>query len=372
MSPPAPRPAREAAPPSRPETRPHPNDHDARCPAGWTASHGSRTSRTIAALITWSLLTTSVAAPGTTDVVEVRAVIDNDEFVGLNRRDRWYSSGGRIGWTTTSPDGRPSFVSAVPCAASSPDRNAAPRRAWSLLQNIYTQNERDVSSASPADRPIGALLAIAHERGSFSPGADRGWGVEVGVTGPAALGEQVQNGLHGLLGVQELRIWNQQLRPRLSFGLRAHCVVRFGSGGGRRVVPAAGWEVVAGSLLTQIAVHASIAIGPAAPEMRPVREARLAWPVPPQRATWGLIAGLRLRAVARDRLFSGPVYGYENPITPRDVVGEFFIGGQWRFSHRWQIGYAAVRRTREFGGPGVAEAGYSPQTFGQITVRLAI
>lgn len=310
------------------------------------------------------------AAGGTGGVktpTSLRGVVDNDEFVGLNRRDRWYSSGVSIAVARPTDAPPDPVLAALPCA---PPDQAVHRRAWSLDHVIMMQNRRDLGQAQPNDRPIAGLLQIGHQRGLFHASGDAGWAVDVGVTGPAALGEPIQNGLHRLLDVQQVGLWSQQLRPRLSLNLRAHCLWRTALDERGRWAFSAGGGIVLGTLLAQIEGVVALAAGPAATQMRPVREARLGWPEPAIAAHWGLIAGLRVRAVGHDALIEGDTFGYVNGVRPRALVGEWFVGGRWRLGPRWSLGCAAVHRTMDFTGPGVDAAGFEPQTFGQITLQL--
>ncbi|MEZ5659975.1 MAG: lipid A deacylase LpxR family protein [Burkholderiaceae bacterium] len=326
------------------------------------------------------LLALAVAWPGSAqtrpasdradDRPVLRSVIDNDEFVGLNKNDRWYSSGVVI-MHDQADQGMPDGLAArLPCAPdAAPELQA--RRGWAFGQVIGMQNRRDLATVAGNDRPIGALLWLSHLRARFSPRADAGWALSLGTTGPAALGEPVQNGLHRMLGVQEVTTWDHQLRPRTGVELRVHCQHRRPLTDGQGLVLGGGWELVLGNRFSQLEAQVSLALGPAAAQMRPVREARLAWPTPPLTRGWAVIAGMRLRLVARDGLLDGATYRYDNAIEARPLVGEVFIGAQWRASRLWQIGYGAVHRTMDFNGPGVREARYEPQTFGQLTVSLS-
>ncbi|MEZ5653046.1 MAG: DUF2219 family protein [Burkholderiaceae bacterium] len=325
----------------------------------------------MAGLLTGAGPPVRAAEPGLSAAGPVlRSVIDNDEFVGLNRRDRWYSSGVVIMGDRADPLPPDPLASRLPCQMPTQDAPDA-RRAWAFGQVIGMQNRRDLTMAAANDRPIGALLWLSHLRARFSPYRDAGWAMTINTTGPAALGEPVQNGLHRMLGVDQVAIWNQQLRPRTGLELRLHCLQRTALGIASGSTFSVGWELVLGNRLTQFETQIAIALGPSGAAMRPVREARLAWPVPMLTRGWGLIAGLRLRAVARDGLLDGPTFGYENRITARHAVLEWFAGGQWRLTRHWQLGYAIVRRSMDFDGPGVAGAHYDPQTFGQLTLSLA-
>lgn len=77
-------------------------------------------------------------------------------------------------------------------------------------QRIYTPR-RDAPDPVPGERPYAAWLYVAGELVRLEPRRVRSLGVEVGITGPAALGEPVQNGAHRLLGTTPQAGWAHQL-----------------------------------------------------------------------------------------------------------------------------------------------------------------
>ena len=78
-------------------------------------------------------------------------------------------------------------------------------------QQIYTPSNTGLRTPDPRDRPYAGFLAgtgtLVHETGTRQDIL----ALTLGMIGPAALGEQVQNGLHRLVQVDTAQGWSHQL-----------------------------------------------------------------------------------------------------------------------------------------------------------------
>ena len=301
--------------------------------------------------------------------------LDNDEFTGNRPDDRWYSSGGRIDWLSLPPKAP---VGAVSCSSlPSSLRQPGNRRFGSFGQDIYAQNDRLNTAINQADRPVGAYLYLQHGRSVDSPltngrGARAMAKIEIGVTGPAALGEQVQNGLHDILGVERVEVWGNQIRPRLGVNLHISCTaLRAHVDPEHRnpLVLHAGYHASVGNILVEAGLALAISGGPDGARMRLPQTARLANPITPKIRRWGVIAGVSVRAVAWDALIDGDTFGYDNQIRSRPLQAVAFIGIGLSLGSKWQLSYALMRRTIDFEGPGVDAQNFRPQTIGQLILQ---
>ncbi|MFK7966767.1 MAG: lipid A deacylase LpxR family protein [Burkholderiaceae bacterium] len=301
--------------------------------------------------------------------------LDNDEFTGNRPDDRWYSSGGRIDWLSLP---HKASVGAVSCSTlPSSLSQAGTRRFGSFGQDIYAQNDRLNTVIDQADRPIGAYLYVQRGRSAASPltngrGAYAMAKLEVGVTGPAALGEQVQNGLHDLLGVERVEVWGNQIRPRLGVNLHISCTaLRAHVDPEHRnpLVLHAGYHASIGNILVEAGLAVAISGGPDGARMRLPQTARLANPITPKIRRWGVIAGVSVRAVAWDALIDGDTFGYDNQIRSRPLQAAAFIGIGISLGSKWQLSYALMRRTLDFEGPGVDAQNFRLQTIGQLILQ---
>jgi len=301
--------------------------------------------------------------------------LDNDEFTGNRPDDRWYSSGGRIDWLSLPPAsvGPPVSCAALPASL----RQSTARRFGSFGQDIYAQNNRLNTIVDQADRPIGAYLYLQRGRSVSSPmilgrGARAAAKLELGITGPGALGEPVQNGLHDILGVERVEIWDNQIRPRLGVNLHLSCTVLRAHVDPEHPNPLvlhAGYHASLGNILVQAGVVLAVSGGPDAARMTVPQTARLANPIAPRLRRWGIIGGVSLRAVAWDALIDGDTFGYDNRIRSRPLQASAFIGLGITLGSKWQLSYALMHRTIDFEGPGVNARNFKPQTIGQLILQ---
>ena len=313
------------------------------------------------------------------DLSRLSIHLDNDEFTGNRPDDRWYSSGGRIDWH--SPPNPLAGLNPVTCLQPLRSlRQPSRQRFVSLGQDIYSQNTRTNTVPNPDDRPMGALLYLQAGQSVLSPVVDGTSAqatakIELGVTGPAALGESIQNGIHHMLGVREVTIWNYQVRPRLGLNLHLSCLRQSSSTATDQRAPMVlhyGYDMSVGNVLTQAGVSLAVSAGPSARAMTVPRSARLASPVVRKVRRWGLIAGLSARAVAYDALLDGDTYGYRSRVSSKPLQGEAFIGVTLALGSRWQLSYALSRRTIDFEGPGVSAKNYKRQNVGQLVLQAPL
>jgi hypothetical protein len=129
---------------------------------------GRRVRRALAALAASAALGASAADDG-----RWYLQVDNDVFYGT---DRWYTSGVRI--------------------ARVGEREGGRETEWGILQEIYTP---EAKRHNPIDRPTAARLLGSYARHDRSATDWRTLEVDLGVTGPAALGRQAQDWIHRLV-----------------------------------------------------------------------------------------------------------------------------------------------------------------------------
>ncbi len=97
--------------------------------------------------------------------------------------------------------------------------------AINLVQEIFTPQEKDSIKPVIGDRPFSANLYLTYSRKNFikSRGEVLEFRFLLGIMGPYALGEEVQNGIHSLLPPSgEVLGWENQLStsPLISYGIR--------------------------------------------------------------------------------------------------------------------------------------------------------
>lgn len=298
-------------------------------------------------------------------------LLDNDEFAGINRRDRWYTNGYRFRKSRQRTNLTPGWerLAVAVCPGLITDQTANTFDQWGVGQNIYTQSIRNRVIPRSNDRPIAALLygttgsALAAKNGHAITT------LEFGVVGPAALGEEFQNSWHKLLGVTQNPAWQYQLRPRLSIVGHLDCV-RSGLIG--PMVWQAGYGLSVGSTLVRARTAFGISIGPDKAAISIPIEARFKF-APARRAhAWAIIIGARANWTGYDYLLDGNTFGYESDTKSKPLTAEWFVGLSWVFYRNWRVQYVYSRRSIDFTGRGVAQENYQSQAIGTVNISIPL
>jgi hypothetical protein len=121
--------------------------------------------------------------------------------------DRDYTNGIRLGWT--SAEGAvPGFLQGIGQTLWGDGRQ---RIAVDLTQQIYTPTDNTVANPPLTDRPYAGVMmgtaSLIHDNAAARSVLALG----LGLVGPSALGEQVQNGFHSVLGQNRIEGWGTQL-----------------------------------------------------------------------------------------------------------------------------------------------------------------
>jgi lipid A 3-O-deacylase len=157
------------------------------------------------------------AAPANVDVnpLEDTAQIitlqgENDAVSTLKgTSDQNYTSGLRLGWVSGTNQ-VPDFLERVGHAVYGD--GGVQRISLDISQQIYTPRGTQLSIPDPHDRPYAGYLALNGQLITDTEDRRTVLGLSVGMVGPDAGGETVQNGFHNLIGDTPNRGWNYQLR----------------------------------------------------------------------------------------------------------------------------------------------------------------
>lgn len=138
--------------------------------------------------------------------------VENDAVSTLKgTSDEYYTSGLRLGWT--------SGADAVDFAAGLGHDvwgDGTTRVSLELTQSLFTPRNTQLDPPDPQDRPYaGVLLATAGLIHDTSDTRDV-ISLSLGVVGPAALGEIVQNGFHSIIGDTSNRGWHYQIQDQVA------------------------------------------------------------------------------------------------------------------------------------------------------------
>lgn len=215
-------------------------------------------------------------------------------------------------------------------------------------QEIYTPRE-DAADPVPGERPYAAWLYgfVAWRWPAGGGRSSRDLEAAVGVIGPSALGEPVQNGIHRLMGSTPQVGWDHQLRIGPTFQLRYRDGVRVPLGNGGTAALEPRMELDIGNVRVGATVALPIRVGMDTDLAVPIR---------------GFGAGAELAAAwrTRDGLLDDPPLPH-SPVARDPVLGRLRLALGYRF-RCWALAYRFTMLTREY------ETQRSPHRYGSLTI----
>ena len=133
--------------------------------------------------------------------------VENDAVSTLRgTSDQYYTSGLRLGWTSGAD-----AIDPIAAFGRSVWGDGTTRVSLELSQSLFTPRDTQIDPPNPLDRPYAGELLLTG--GLIHDTADTRdvVALSLGVVGPAALGEEVQNGFHDLIGDTPNRGWHYQV-----------------------------------------------------------------------------------------------------------------------------------------------------------------
>lgn len=267
--------------------------------------------------------------------------------------DSYYTSGLRLGYT--------SGTNAVPDALAGLGRavwgDGVQRISLNISQSIFTPRNTQINPPNPRDRPyagyLNATLGLLHD----SDNARSLLALTLGVVGPSALGRQVQNGFHDLIGDRENRGWSSQLKDEPAVEFLAERTYRLPIaqfyGVETDALPAI--TVGVGTVRDYIQAGFNVRLGQGlssdfgAPRIRPGLSGSDAY-TPTRPLAWYVFAGADGQAVARDVFLDGSTFRARSPsVDKRTFLGEFQVGLAAMF-YGVRVTYTQVFQTESFKG----------------------
>ncbi len=246
---------------------------------------------------------------------------------------------------------------------------------YAVGQNLYTPGDISLVVPPADDRPYAGFLY-----GSFGIVADSGdqldtIALDIGVVGPAALGEQTQSFVHEVIDAQEPNGWDFQLRNEPGFRLlwerKYRFLYDFEPGlFGLQVDAAPHFSMALGNVDTSGALGLTMRIGDrlednyGPPRIRPAVSGP-GFFQPVNGFGWYFFASAEARAVGRNIFLQGNTFrdGVDG-VDPRRLVGDFQAGIALQFEGV-EVTYTQVFRTEEFKGQdGLAKFGSVHLRFG--------
>jgi lipid A 3-O-deacylase len=266
--------------------------------------------------------------------------------------DRFYTNGLRLGWT--SPDGTvPGFLVNLGHTLWGDGQQ---RVAFDLSQQIYTPADTQLVIPDPHDRPYAGLLL-----GNFSLLSDTDdsrsvLGLSLGLVGPGAGGEWLQNGFHNLIGQETNKGWGSQIQNTPAIELLHERTWRLpiGTLGGLETDALPSLTVALGNLRTYLQTGISFRIGQGlgsdfgVPRVRPGQSGGDAY-TPTRPFAWYFFGGADGQAVAYDLLLQSNPFRSGPHVSPVWDVGELQTGFAI-IAYGMRLTLAYVLQTQEFQG----------------------
>ncbi len=313
-----------------------------------------RPDRTLAAaLLLLAPATASAADPLPPDnQASVSFTLENDLFSGT---DRYYTNGFTFAWRSSSYD-PPSWLEAL-TGRGSPFFPEGGTARWGLAfgQKIFTPTDTQRRNPDPLDRPYAGWLYGALSLTSYTDRQYGGLELQLGVVGPSALGEQVQNNVHDFMNIDRALGWDFQLKDEPGLNLLAYRMWRQNWATGRDglsvgIVPNVAVSLgnvqtyASAGMLLRFGNALEVDFGP--PRIRPAI-AGSAFYRPDRRWGWYVFAGAEGRVVGRDIFIEGNTWRESRGQDLEPVVGDASAGAV--FVTPWaRLTLAYTARSREF------------------------
>ncbi|MBO6666837.1 lipid A deacylase LpxR family protein [Parvibaculum sp.] len=313
---------------------------------------------------------------------------ENDLFANLTNTDRHYTNGLQAAWLSRPQTDLPvwltDFSSPPVYSLLFPTGNfdkKSHRIGVALGHAIFTPDDTQTTAYQPNERPYAAWLHMTFSLQSVRASSVTGeawqdqWKLDLGVVGPAAQGEFVQNNWHKLIGAEEANGWRWQIQDEIGVNLSFERAWRSSTFDTPRV---AGLQtdfipytiVSLGNVQTYAGLGGTLRLGFSLPDdFGPTRVypgvGGAEWFEPSaEGCNCYVFAGFEGRAVGRDITLDGNTFRDSPSIDKRHFVYDAKLGAVFIV---WdtRISFTHVFRSREYEGQP------KPDQFGSVAVNFA-
>lgn len=272
----------------------------------------------------------------------VSIIVENDSFQGP---DRHYTSGVKFS------------VTPGPLTKTTQDATHAWR--FSLGHMIYTPNDTQTRAPILNDTPYAAWLFLEATRIKRSQKKTDIYGLSAGVIGPEALGDELQNLVHDVIGAGNVNGWDNQLETRpgiIAFAERRWHGLLDGEGALKWLHLSPHLGATAGNAFTYANAGAIFSIGDhdatfSLPDRLRPGVFGVGPTGPSKNFAWSIFAGGEARAVARNVFIDAdPPFGdnvTNNGLDRRTGVWDAQAGFTLSYK-RASLAYAHIWRSREY------------------------
>jgi lipid A 3-O-deacylase len=288
-------------------------------------------------------------------------VVENDSL--SSGADRNYTSGIKLAYVS-QVDEVPGFL--APTRGLTRTFSGSDPDFWGIAfgQSIFTPEDITANPAPPDQHPYAGWLymqvmvgAEEDRPGALEPRYLDTYELELGITGPSAMGEEAQRGIHQWLGAPDPQGWDSQLHDEVAFAV---------SFDRRWRPPWAQLSTDVGGLEFDLTPNAGVTLGTLRTEARVGVAARVGWRLdndygPPRvrpslagiehfsggPLSWQVFAGVEGRAVAHNLFLDGNTFEDSASVDRNPYVADFQTGFAVS-AGSWRLAYTYVWRTEEF------------------------
>lgn len=279
---------------------------------------------------------------------EIQLFVENDM---LANTDRYYTNGIKLGV------GLPFDLLQMPAAqvlrGFDPDNGDDVQVGLFLGQNIYTPRDITIAAPQPNDRPWAAWLYLGGVAQRARNNRLDTVEFDLGVVGPAALGEEVQKTWHRLIDTKEPRGWDNQSKTEPAFMISYLQKRRFGNEHADLILHGGG---SLGTVMTHIRAGALVRLGwrltgygpdTIEPGGAMLHGTRAQGAKDYAGTSWSVFAGVDHRLVAYNIFLDGPVFRDGPSVDSRRHVRDLTVGFGVRVD-RLRFSWTRVARSEEF------------------------
>ena len=292
---------------------------------------------------------------------------DNDLTGGT---DRYYTNGFRFAHLSEDMEKRelPKLhqILASPFPDVFVDKDAAYNVGYSFGQSLFTPSDTETEDLLPNDRPYAAWLYFSTSVHAKTQHRLDLFDLSIGVIGPLAGGEEVQNSIHELLAEDKAQGWDNQLENRLAVNAfyqkkwrQKYDISNSDTGSPWQVSLHQNLGASLGTVYTGLNGGASFRLGKHLPDdfgTNRISPTAYVQPVPftsenMEYRGWGwyVFAGVEFQYLAHNVFLDGGVFENESFVDKKDFTAEVELGlaitkGSWR------VAYTHVIRSKEFDG----------------------
>ncbi|WP_413944740.1 lipid A deacylase LpxR family protein [Bdellovibrio sp. HCB-162] len=229
----------------------------------------------------------------------------------------------------------------------------------SLAQQIYTPNNKNTAELIKNDRPYAGWLYLGFTANFKTPTHSHSLELDIGVIGPEAMGEKVQNSFHDMINVPDAKGWKNQLSTEPTLQASYFQKIRFfelenESGRSFDFIPYGGASF--GNVLIAGHIGAIARLGVRLPDdFGPSRlssadgDAIVNFDGKPHHIPWRVygFAGIRGNAIARNIFLDGNTFRDSHRVKKYPFTAETEVGYAVQISH-WSYSWRFVTVSPEF------------------------